>query len=517
MNNLLERFGADSVYILSEDDFTSVLMRGRSLKAGQPLNLKIRLGEYSPKILKRIEGVAGIMRLNGYNPTVTIDATELNFKVKELKHFAGLEEKLSKSQIDLFFDGGINDQYKLADVLSAQGKLQQFIDFVKNAKASPYEKFLIIYDYVTSKPYKENKASLGNSRDLIALMNGDDVVCVGYANLLEHICTAVGIKCLSQTSSVYKKDGTFIYGHQNNSVYLKDDKYGIDGWYYADACWDAVEEGNKDKKRYNYCLIPLSDKDKLKTRVVKISTEHKSLYENSASARLQALAEYPANGIYPAIFGEACQISERRVRARLNDKHLRADACEYLSSVLQSKNIPANFFQKYNNIPRYCEYDSLLAMLLAENVDTEMFELAVSTIEKISKNPKRRLKGFNDLGVKDIYKCLDVLSKNKLSDYFEDGYWEAVADRLEICARIEKMFQTGVRVGLPITLDCFKHGIASAYVLEDMTPDSAAVMAEYAVSNSIENVSKRFDDDANNCFSKAASRLKTKDKIVELS
>lgn len=516
MNNLLERFGKSSVYIFSEEDFTSVLMRGRSLKAGEPLNLKIRLGEYSPKILKRIEGVAGILRLNGYNPTVTIDASELNFKVKELKHFAGLEERLSKSQIGLFFDGGINDQYKLADVLNAQGKLQEFIDFVKNSKASPYEKFLMIYDYVISKPYKESKVSLGNSRDLIALMNGNDVVCVGYANLLEYICTAVGIKCLSQTSSVYKKDGTFIYGHQNNSVYLKDDKYGIDGWYYADACWDAVEEGNEGKKRYNYCLIPLSDKDKLKTRVVKITTEHKALYENSASVRLQALAEYPAYGIYPAIFGEACQISERKVRARLNDKQLRADACAYLSSVLQTKNIPANFFQKYHSVPKWCEYDSLLAMLLAENVDTEMFELAINKIETISKNPKRRLKGSNDFAVKDIYKCLDVLSKSKLSDYYEDGYWEAVADRVETYARVEKMFQTGVKVGYPITLDCFKHGIASAYVLEGMPYDMAVKMAECAVANSIESVSGRFDDNASNCFSKLAKLSKTKDKIVEL-
>ena len=30
--------------------------------------------------------------------------------------------------------------------------------------------------------------------------------------------------------------------HQTNVVYIKDEKYGIDGYYYADSCWDSIKK-----------------------------------------------------------------------------------------------------------------------------------------------------------------------------------------------------------------------------------------------------------------------------------
>ena len=82
-------------------------------------------------------------------------------------------------------------------------KCNDFVDYIKSLDASPFEKYLIIYRYVTSFVYKENKEHPPLARKLISVMSGNDIVCVGYSKLLEYLCKEVGIGCETQRLDTY--------------------------------------------------------------------------------------------------------------------------------------------------------------------------------------------------------------------------------------------------------------------------------------------------------------------------
>ncbi len=52
------------------------------------------------------------------------------------------------------------------------------------------------------------------------------------------------------------KNNEKVSGHISSIVYLKDDKYNIDGYYYLDPTNDSKKEGESDL-RLNYFLVPL--------------------------------------------------------------------------------------------------------------------------------------------------------------------------------------------------------------------------------------------------------------------
>lgn len=141
---------------------------------------------------------------------------------------------------------------------------------------SPLEKFICAFNYVSDFAYNEEDLSDGDtldtSRDIEGIYSTRRIVCYGYANLLSHICDRLGIPCLMQYILIEKHangDESVTGGeaHENNLVFLKDEKYGIDGVFYVDACWDAFEKynagfmvnPNPNYKKYNWCIIPYED------------------------------------------------------------------------------------------------------------------------------------------------------------------------------------------------------------------------------------------------------------------
>ena len=159
---------------------------------------------------------------------------------------------------------GINEEYSLKDYITYEKRL---IEMVRPAlNMSPFEKYLFAYNIVKKyKKYKENEENKDQSRHLYEVLDGDYMVCVGYATLLRDLLNKLGIDSKHYSASVeigldkVANDALVLpddvltqdAGHARLEVHLVDPKYGIDGIYLADPTWD----NDMEHDTYNYSLM----------------------------------------------------------------------------------------------------------------------------------------------------------------------------------------------------------------------------------------------------------------------
>lgn len=148
------------------------------------------------------------------------------------------------------------------EFFGAYKKILEQTQKIESQKFSPFEKFLCYYLYTTNKQYKmeEETDNLLLSRTTVGAVIQDNIVCSGYAELLNELvyfsndkdlkCYVENFNCI-QNKNIHEL-------HCANIVYIKDEKYGIDGLYYADATFDSILS-DFDTSKLTHCLIPLSD------------------------------------------------------------------------------------------------------------------------------------------------------------------------------------------------------------------------------------------------------------------
>ena len=186
--------------------------------------------------------------------------------IKSLKKMDNYIQEKTNSPMLLNFEDALG-KVTIESVVNSTIKLNNIVDRVKNATnngapLSVFEKYMLIYDYVTDFVYNQKEESDGaESRNWIFILEKGEIVCVGYHQLLEKICNKVFSPeelSISQSSSViYDKNGKLLGNHQSSLVYMNDPKYDIKGLMHSDACWDSVDK--KGDKRLNHCCVPLSD------------------------------------------------------------------------------------------------------------------------------------------------------------------------------------------------------------------------------------------------------------------
>ena len=154
--------------------------------------------------------------------------------------------------------------------------IDNIIENIKKYNLSPLEKLIYTYDIVKYREYKESDCNKKNSRDLDKVLQGDAIVCVGYSNLFNAILRCMGFNA-TYLISVEKK-------HQRSMVYIRDDKYNIDGIYAFDPTFDRRKNENYiDNYKYFAMTMEKSEKDNPSTHKLKpwsTLDELISLYEN---------------------------------------------------------------------------------------------------------------------------------------------------------------------------------------------------------------------------------------------
>ncbi len=172
-----------------------------------------------------------------------IDLSKEDFKNKTSKWLNSKDNLYVKLNND-------SDFMKVDVVKDTIDKISDIVDLIKSHHLSPLEEDIYAYDIARSKVYKsEGKDEpYENSRDLSKVLKGDEIVCLGFANLYDAILTALGHK--TRVFSLKKTDKD--EAHAEVIEKIKDDKYNINGIFISDPTWDSKNNDNDMDYLNNY-------------------------------------------------------------------------------------------------------------------------------------------------------------------------------------------------------------------------------------------------------------------------
>ena len=253
--------------------------------------------------------LAGLLKYN-VPCKIIFDARKNKAEINEVLIELGFLSKdgniLKHSNLDIEFSNLSmveEKKYSFDEYLEYESFLYSIVASAQSL--SPLEKYIYAYDIVKrfklyNTPNKDNmnadKLDRNSrikikhvSRDLYDILENEYMVCVGYANFLRDLLNKLGISNAdysldvelsaykakkqiennnsdySNLSSLEKRDlislqQTYIPmdtygGHDRVLVYIKDEKYGIDGMYFSDPTWDNELIDNS----YAHCLMTEED------------------------------------------------------------------------------------------------------------------------------------------------------------------------------------------------------------------------------------------------------------------
>lgn len=196
---------------------------------------------------------------------------EKRYNSEEWDQFKHISNLLNNDNISFGFED-MGKTWTIEEAENANGKIRETSSKIQQKDFSPYEKLLSAYFTVTSRPYiKESKNEhYSQSRSIYGVLNSNKIVCVGFSELFKAIIEDVGDENIKIFDNSIATSGgnTEIRGfHRNLIVYIKDEKYGIDGYYYLDPTWDNSLP-NEKFGFLNYFMVPLHDISELKGSVV---------------------------------------------------------------------------------------------------------------------------------------------------------------------------------------------------------------------------------------------------------
>ena len=100
----------------------------------------------------------------GYNSAIVLNAKESILTGDEINNLVNLEEDIGKNDVIMLIEDVWYDEYSLMDLLLADEKIRNFIDDLKAQKLSPFENYLMIYDFLTQKVYKRKYRRWNSTR-----------------------------------------------------------------------------------------------------------------------------------------------------------------------------------------------------------------------------------------------------------------------------------------------------------------------------------------------------------------
>ena len=196
-----------------------------------------------------IESIAKYIKNNPILKTKKIlftDIFDLNPEIVE-----AIETYFGNETSNIYFDvAGNTDFVSFKEYSDTIKIINDMVQDINRFNYSPLEKIMYAYDLVRNRVYvsegeDEDKTV---SRTLSSVLLGDKIVCAGYAIVFETLLEKLGIK--SRKVYLYNSDKTG--GHARNEIYIKDEKYGVDGVYYFDTTWDSKKEENDNSYLLKY-------------------------------------------------------------------------------------------------------------------------------------------------------------------------------------------------------------------------------------------------------------------------
>lgn len=202
---------------------------------------------------------------------VAVDTQDRKFTPEEWETFRNVKESLSKKGIEF----GFNDMKNIWSVNQVEKANKQVVNAsnqINKQHLSPYEKLIYAYSYVTGRRYIAEREGehTSTSRSVFGVLNSNRIVCVGFSEWLKAIMEEIGdenIKVFSNNVACSNDGKSISDYHENLIIYVKDEKYNIDGYYYCDPTWDC---GHEKLQNLSLChfMVPLKDIDKIKVNIL---------------------------------------------------------------------------------------------------------------------------------------------------------------------------------------------------------------------------------------------------------
>ena len=190
------------------------------------------------------------------------------FNKKEMAGLGHFEKKLnSLGMPNLIFCDKTpyvngNENWTLTQVLNANNKLDSFVKEIKKLKLTPFEAIMAIHKIASNFAFNKNEyESSEHAATLVGVLNGDRIICQGYATLVKALVDRLNMPGLTAELSGMQcknEDGTMVF-HANNIIHLQDNVYNISGIYMEDACWDARKDKNSARRGLVHCAYPIQD------------------------------------------------------------------------------------------------------------------------------------------------------------------------------------------------------------------------------------------------------------------
>lgn len=184
---------------------------------------------------------------------------ECELSYENLKKYESIFGEFSEN---LYFElTGNKKLISLSDCMSTYKILEEQAKEIEKLNFSPLEKIMYVYDIVRNKVYTKEEQGEDDtvSRDLSSSLLGEKIVCLGYARIFNALLEKVGIN----SKEIYLYNDTS--GHARNEIYIKDDKYNVDGVYYFDTTWDSkkTNDDNNYLLSYKYFAMTKSKMDSI--------------------------------------------------------------------------------------------------------------------------------------------------------------------------------------------------------------------------------------------------------------
>ena len=167
---------------------------------------------------------------------------------KELLYFTAQAYYKDYSNIYIHY---LKSDFKVKRFIKEENLLYRSIR--EAMELSPFEKYVFAYCFTTTlkdcKSFPKTDTSLGYwgriSRHPYFILHNKYAVCMGYGLLFQDLLYKLGMKSSWITLYSYQTLGDINRKnsvHLRNFNYIKDSKYGIDGFYFSDATWDAGKD-----------------------------------------------------------------------------------------------------------------------------------------------------------------------------------------------------------------------------------------------------------------------------------
>lgn len=241
--SLRQKGNAKFVYILREED----LLKGDLNCQIENINKIIEL--LTKNGIKKDEFIISFL----HDKTLKTNSNESCKVLYELeKHFDGYHLGIESGDVT----------WSSEQIINANKKIEDIVKDIKSKDLSKLEQLFLVYTIITQKIYKEasNNESLYTSREVFGVLNSDKIVCVGYVELLKEIMARLGlgndIQIFSNKVKLPNKNRTEY--HETCIIYLKDEKYNLDGYYYCDPTWDSKRDGDTSI-RLAYFMLPIRE------------------------------------------------------------------------------------------------------------------------------------------------------------------------------------------------------------------------------------------------------------------